>query len=158
MPITNRTAVTLWIVYGAVLAAAAFVPLVVGSRRPQHEPPERVADDDLRRHGARNRVQRAHQPPRSVERAHPAAPAALAVSLVPIALIFLATQLPSLQPGMLTTPLNGPQWLEAIGLALALPVVIEANKWLRRRRAPAGEVLDVGRAVSPARIGHSSTP
>ena len=58
------------------------------------------------------------------------------MAIVPIALIFLATQLPSLQRGLLTTPLTGPQWLAAIGLALALPLVIEAGKWIRRRRAP----------------------
>ena len=46
---------------------------------------------------------------------------ALGVAVVPVAMIFLATQLPSLQRGMLTTPLTGPQWLAAIGLALALP-------------------------------------
>jgi P-type Ca2+ transporter type 2C len=34
VPITNRTAVILWIVYGTVLAASAFVPLVAGPTSP----------------------------------------------------------------------------------------------------------------------------
>ena len=34
LPITNRTAVTLWMVYGAVLALAAFLPLVLGPDDP----------------------------------------------------------------------------------------------------------------------------
>jgi Ca2+-transporting ATPase len=76
---------------------------------------------------------------------------ALAVSLVPIAMIFLATQQPSLQKGMLTTPLTGPQWLLGIGLALLLPVVIEANKWIRRRRGGIPPVLDVEAVVAPSR-------
>jgi hypothetical protein len=38
---------------------------------------------------------------------------------------------------LLATSLTGPQWLAVIGLALALPLVIEAGKWFRRRRAPA---------------------
>jgi len=80
---------------------------------------------------------------------------AIGVSLVPLAMIFLATQLPSLQRGMLTQPLSGPRWLTVIGLALALPVVIEGTKWLRRRRAPGEEVFEVGRAVAPARVGRA---
>ena len=44
---------------------------------------------------------------------------ALLVSLVPVALVFLATQLPALQRGLLTTSLSGPQWLAAIGLTLS---------------------------------------
>ena len=43
---------------------------------------------------------------------------ALGVSLVPITMLVLATQLPSLQRGMLTQPLTGPQWLLTIGLAV----------------------------------------
>jgi P-type Ca2+ transporter type 2C len=34
VPITNRTAVILWVVYGTVLAASAFVPLVAGPTSP----------------------------------------------------------------------------------------------------------------------------
>ena len=63
-------------------------------------------------------------------------------------LIFLATELPGLQKGLLTTSLTGPQWLACIGLALLLPLVIEASKWIRRRRAPS-----VGRARPAAGAG-----
>ena len=44
---------------------------------------------------------------------------ALAISLVPVAMIVLATQLPGLQAGLLTTSLTGPQWLECVGLRTA---------------------------------------
>ena len=53
---------------------------------------------------------------------------ALAISLVPVAMIVLATQLPGLQAGLLTTSLTGLQWLECVGLALLLPIVIEVGK------------------------------
>ncbi len=38
MPISNRTAVSYWVLYGAVLAAAAFVPLVAGPDDPSNQP------------------------------------------------------------------------------------------------------------------------
>ncbi|MFN8105229.1 MAG: hypothetical protein U0U69_12285 [Acidimicrobiia bacterium] len=41
--------------------------------------------------------------------------------------------------------------LATIGLALALPLVIETAKWLRRRREPGAAVVDVGHAVAPTR-------
>ena len=69
LPITNRTAVILWIVYGAVLSVAAFVPLVAGPDDPSTDHPYRVADHDVRGDGPGHGVQRADQPPRPGERA-----------------------------------------------------------------------------------------
>ena len=43
LPITNRTAVTLWIVYGVVLAAAAVRAARLGPRRAQHDPRQRAS-------------------------------------------------------------------------------------------------------------------
>ena len=74
VPITNRAAVTLWVVYAAALFVAALVPLVVGPGRPEHRRADRVADDDVRRDGPRHRLQRAHQPPRPGQRALAADP------------------------------------------------------------------------------------
>ena len=81
---------------------------------------------------------------------------AVAVAVFPIAMIFLATQLPSLQHGLLTASLTGLQWLAAIALALTLPVVIEAGKFIRRRRVPDLTTLEVERAVAPARASIAS--
>ena len=66
-------------------------------------------------------------------------------------MIVLATQLPGLQAGLLTTLLTGLQWLECVGLALVLPLVVEVSKWIRRRRAPAAPVVDTQHAVTPGR-------
>ena len=75
---------------------------------------------------------------------------AVGISLVPVGVLVLATELPVLQGVLLTTDLTGPQWLAVVGLALTLPVVIEANKFLRRRRVSATP-SDVEHAVNPQR-------
>ena len=82
----------------------------------------------------------------------------LHVAMFPVALIVLATQLPGLQAGLLTTSLTGLQWLECIGLALLLPLVIEVGKWIRRRRAPAVATMDAQHAVAPRRAVVGVTP
>jgi len=76
---------------------------------------------------------------------------ALAISLFPIAMIALATELPGLQKGLHTVSLSGTQWLACLGLAALLPLVIETGKWIRRRRTAAPAALDPQRALSPAR-------
>jgi Ca2+-transporting ATPase len=83
---------------------------------------------------------------------------ALAISLVPVAMIVLATQLPGLQAGLLSTSLTGLQWLECLGLALLLPIVIEVSKGVRRRRASAVVVVDARRAVHPSRALAGNPP
>jgi Ca2+-transporting ATPase len=151
LPISNRTSVTYWVLYGAVLAAAAFIPLVAGPDDPSASHPSAALTMTFVVMGlgtVGNALTNRRDPASGLT-----TPVlkAIGVLLVPITMIFLATQLPSLQRGMLTQPLSGPQWLEVIGLALALPVVIEGSKWLRRRRAPEREDHDVERAVAPAR-------
>ncbi len=69
VPITNRAAVVMWLVYAVVLFVAALVPLVAGPDEPSVDAGERVDDDDLRRDGARHGLQRAGQPARPDERA-----------------------------------------------------------------------------------------
>jgi P-type Ca2+ transporter type 2C len=44
---------------------------------------------------------------------------ALAISLVPVAMIVLATALPGLNDGLATLPLTGSQWLACIGFGAA---------------------------------------
>jgi Ca2+-transporting ATPase len=73
---------------------------------------------------------------------------AVLISIFPIVMIFLATELPALRSGLLTQPLSGRQWLACIGLALLLPVVIEGSKWFRRQKMPAPGPLSVESAVT----------
>ena len=152
VPITNRAAVTLWVVYALTLFVAALIPLVAGPGRPEHRRADRVADDDVRRHGPRHRLQRAHEPARSRQRARRLrCSRRSAISLVPLAMIVLATELPGLQKGLLTTSLTGHEWLACFGLAALLPLVVETSKWIRRRRVPAGTVFETQRTLAPAR-------
>ena len=71
--------------------------------------------------------------------------------LIPILLLVLSTELPFLQKGLLTQSLTGPQWLACLGLGLVLPVVVELDKWVRRRRVAPPEAIDAPHAVAPAR-------
>ena len=75
IPITNRTAILFWILYGAVLFLAALVPLVAGPDAPSVDRGQRIHDDDVRGDGPGHRVQRVDQPPRPDQRAHRADPA-----------------------------------------------------------------------------------
>ena len=150
-PITNGAAVTMWVVYGAVLALAAFLPLVIGPDDPSTTHPSASLTMTFVVMGlgtVGNALTNRRDPASGLT---PPLLRAVGVSLVPLVLVFLATQLPGLQHGMLTQSLTGPQWLLCIGLALVLPVVVESWKLIRRRRAPAPARLDVERAVAPAR-------
>ena len=76
---------------------------------------------------------------------------ALAISLFPLAMVVLATELPGFRKGLLTTSLTGHEWLACFVLAALLPLVIETSKFLRRRAAPRAPLLDTRRAVAPGR-------
>ena len=155
IPITNRTAIGFWILYGAVLFLAALVPLVAGPDAPSVDRASASMTMTFVVMGLGtvfNALTNRRDPTSGLT-----APIlqALAISAVPVALIILATQLPGLQAGLLTTSLTGLQWLECLGLAVVLPIVIELTKWIRRRRAPATSIVDAARAVSPQRASSS---
>ena len=82
---------------------------------------------------------------------------AIGFGSITVALLYLGTELPHLQTSLLTTSLTGLQWLETIGLALVLPIVIEGWKWIRRRRMPAAAPVDPRRVVEPARVAPVTT-
>jgi Ca2+-transporting ATPase len=149
--ITNRTAVLFWILWGAVLFGAALIPLVAGPDAPSVDRATASMTMTFVVMGLGtvfNALTNRRDPGSGLT-----APIlqALAISMVPVAMIVLATQLPGLQAGLLTTTLTGPQWLECVGLALLLPLVVEVGKWIRRRRMPAVAVADAQRAVNPGR-------
>ena len=149
IPITNRTAILFWILYGAVLFLAALVPLVAGPDAPSVDQASASMTMTFVVMGLGtvfNALTNRRDPTSGLT-----APIlqALAISLVPVAMIVLATQLPGLQAGLLTTSLTGLQWLECVGLALVLPLVVEVSKWIRRRRAPAVPAIDAQRCGHP---------
>ncbi|MEQ6903331.1 cation-translocating P-type ATPase [Nocardioides sp. YIM 152588] len=151
MTITNRAAVTSWLVYAAVLFVAALVPLVAGPDEPSTTDASAAMTMTFVVMGLGtvfNAVTNRRDPGSGLS-----APVlkALAIGLVPVAVLLLATELPHLQQALLTVPLTGGEWLAAIGLALLLPLVVEASKWVRRRRTAAATALDVGAATAPVR-------
>ena len=152
VPITNRTAITSWVVYATVLFVAALIPLVAGPDTAHPTKPSASLTMTFVVMGLGtvfNALTNRRDPASGLD-----APVfkAIAISLVPIVMLVLATQLPSLQSGLLTQSLSGREWLACIGLALLLPVVVEGSKWIRRRRLPAPTELTVSRAVTGARV------
>jgi Ca2+-transporting ATPase len=153
LPISNRAAVMHWVLYGGVLFIAAFIPLVAGPDDPRTDVGTASLTMTFVVMGLGtvfNALTNRRDPASGLE-----APIlkALAISLVTIVMLVLATQLPGLQAGLLTVDLTGKQWLACAGLAALLPIVIEGSKWWRRRNAPAATVVDVRSAVAPARAG-----
>jgi len=158
VPIANRASIMLWLIYAAALFVGAFLPLVIGPDEPSttHATASLTMTFVVMGLGTVfNALTNRRDPGTGLA---PPILKALLVSLVPVSFVFLATQLPALQRGLLTTSLSGPQWLAAIGLALILPIVVETSKWLRRPRPPAFDVHDGHRAVAPSRASAAPTP
>jgi P-type Ca2+ transporter type 2C len=151
VPITNRTAVLFWLLYAVVLFLAALTPLVVGPDQPSPDRPSAsmtMAFVVMGLGTVFNALTNRRDPASGLT---PPILQALAISVVPVALLVLATQVGFLQRSLLTQELTGTEWLACISLALALPLVIEGSKWIRRRRAPKPPTIDAVRAVAPAR-------
>ena len=151
VPITNRTAVLFWLLYAVVLFLAALTPLVAGPDQPSPDRPSAsmtMAFVVMGLGTVFNALTNRRDPASGLT---PPILQAVAISVVPVALLVSATEIGFLQRSLLTKELTGMQWLACIGLALALPVVIEASKWIRRSRAPKTPAIDPTRAVAPAR-------
>jgi Ca2+-transporting ATPase len=149
--ISNRAAVIQWLVYAATLFIAALVPLVLGPDEPKTD----VATQSLTMTFAVmglgtvfNALANRRDPASGFE---PPILKALAISLFPVAMIVLATELPGLQRTLLTTSLTSREWFACLGLAALLPLVIEGWKWVRRRDAARPAAFDATRAVTPGR-------
>ena len=152
LPITNRAAITAWVIYAVVLFLAALGPLVLGPDDPSPD----VASISMTMTfvvmglgTVFNALTNRREPASGLD-----APVlqALLISLFPLLMLALATELPGLQRGLLTESLSGRQWCVCLGLAALLPLTIEARKWLLRRRMPPADVaVDVRAAVDPGR-------
>lgn len=135
VPITNRNAVLTWIVYAAVLFLAALVPLLAGPDEPSSTLPSVSLTMTFVVMGlgtAMNAIVNRRDPGSGLE---PPLIKAMVIAMVPAMMLFLATQLPTLQQALLTTSLSPLQWLQCLLLAAALPVVVEISKAVRRHRA-----------------------
>jgi Ca2+-transporting ATPase len=150
LPITNRSAVLHWLLYAAVLFAAALVPLIAGPDEPRADAPSAAMTMTFVVLGlgtVGNAITNRRDP--TIGLLPPILKAA-GIGLITVVLILLATRVDFLQASLLTQPLTGPQWLACILLALVLPLTVEGVKWIHRRRSPQ-VVVDADRAVTPAR-------
>ena len=151
VPITNRNAVLFWVLYAFVLFLAALTPLVAGPDQPSPDRPSASMTMTFVVMGLGtvfNALTNRRDPATGLI---PPILKAMAISVVPVVLLVSATEVGFLQRSLLTQELTGMEWLACIGLALALPLVIEASKWIRRSRAPRTPAIDPTRAVAPAR-------
>ena len=113
LPITNRRAVTLWVLYGATLFVGAFVPLVAGPDKPQTDVATASMTMTFVVMGLGtvfNALTNRRDPTTGLT---PPILKAAAISLVPVVMIVLATQLPAWQKGLVTTSLTGTQWVQS---------------------------------------------
>ena len=157
VPITNRPAIMLWILYAFTLFIAALFPLVAGPDTPKTDVPTASLTMTfvvMALGTVFNALTNRRDPTSGLS---PPLLKALGISLFPLALTVLATELPGLQRGLLTTSLTGKEWLACFGLATLLPVVVETSKWLRRRQTPAPGGLNTQLALTPERATTEAT-
>ncbi len=151
LPITNRTAVVMWVAYAFVLFLAGLIPLVAGPDDPKVHTGSVSMTMTFVVMGLGtvfNALVNRRDPTSGL--LSPVLKAA-GIGMVTVALLFLATQLPTLQRGLLTVPLTPHEWLVCAGLAALLPVVVETGKLVRRRRTKGATTLSPEQVVAPTR-------
>jgi Ca2+-transporting ATPase len=135
LPIANRGAVRAWLLFASVLFIGAVGPLVLGPDEPSTDAASISMTMTFAVMGIGtvfNALANRREPGSGLA---PPMLKAFGIALVPLAAIYLATELPGLQTGLLTTALTGQQWFACFGLAALLPLVIEGRKLLRRRHS-----------------------
>ena len=156
LPIANRGSVVMWVAYALVLFLAAFLPLVAGPDEPRPTGASTSMTMTFAVMGvatAFNALVNRRDPTSGLT---PPALKALMIALIPVGMVFLATELPFLQKALNTVPLSTQQWLLSIALAAALPVVIELSKLLRRRRHVTPVAASVEATIAPERVRSDS--
>jgi len=152
VPITNRNAVIRWVGYAFVLFLAALAPLVAGPDDPsatQGTVSMTMTFVVMGVGTAFNSVVNRRAPASGLT---PPIMKAAAIAVIPIVLLFLASELPTLQSGLLTVELSPRQWLTCFGLAALLPIAVEADKLVTRRKRRTPVRLRPEDAVAPARV------
>jgi Ca2+-transporting ATPase len=151
VPITNGPAVVRWVLYGAVLFLMALIPLVLGPDEPFTDRASASMTMCYVVVGLGTIFSGVVMRRDPTSGLTPPILTAVKWSAIPAALLILSTELAFLQHGLLTQSLTGLQWLACIGLGLVMPLVVEADKWFRRRRLHPPAPVAVEVAVAPAR-------
>ena len=158
VPITNRGAVVMWVTYALVLFLAALAPLVLGPDEPstRHGTVSMTMTFVVMGLGtAFNALVNRRDPTSGLV---PPLAKALVIGLVPVGMVFLATQLPTLRSGLLTVPLTPHEWFVCTALAALLPIAVELGKAVRRRRRPGAATVSPEDVVAPARARTTPPP
>jgi len=130
--LSGTRSVVQWLVYGAVIVIVTLIPLLFGPDTPSlgvAAVSATMAAVVLGLANAFGGVVLRRDPATGV-----AAPllSCLLLLCVPLFLLLLATTVPVMRSVLQTVALNGDQWFACIGLALIFPVVVEADKLIRR--------------------------
>ncbi|WP_137844190.1 cation-transporting P-type ATPase [Microbacterium sp. 2FI] len=133
-PIANAGAITLWFIYGGLLFLMTLIPLLMYPE--QLSPTEPNVPVTMTFVVAAFGAVFGGLAMRRDPEAGLTAPILAAVKWlsIPVALTVAVVEIPFLQRLVLTTSLDGPEWLICIGLALVIPLFVEVEKWIRRAR------------------------
>jgi Ca2+-transporting ATPase len=133
--IFNRHTGPRWIFYGLVLGVMSMIPLVWGPDEPSIDNPSVAMTMAFAVMGA-STILSGFAMRHNVKHALSDLTLRFAGTLGAGALIVIfATEFRFLRQWLLTTPLTGPQWAAVLGLALVMPLVVEADKLAQRLRS-----------------------
>ena len=133
--VANAVAFRQWLLYGFALFAVTLVPLVFGPDEPSPDSASTSMTMSFVVMGLGTVVSGLllRRDPGSGLAAPVAAVAKLLA--IPAALIVIVTELGFTQEWLGLTSLMGRQWLACLGLVIAFGLVVEIEKWIRRRRS-----------------------
>ena len=151
VPITNRPAVVRWALYGSVLCISALIPLLFGPDALHVNQPSASMTMAFVVIGLGSIFSGLVMRREPTSGLVPPVLDAVKILVLPVILLVLATELNFMQRGLLTQSLSGHEWLACIGLGLVLPIVVEGDKWLRRRNMAPAQAPDPREVVDPAR-------
>ena len=145
--LTNSAEVVRWLLYGGTLFFVTLVPLLWGPDDPTATAPSAAMTMAFIVMGFGTLLSglALRRDPRSG--LTPPILKTLGILSISGALLVLTTVWAPLQRMLMTQPLTGEQWLGALGLAVIVMLVIETEKWIRRRNLQVDDVQISAEAV-----------
>jgi Ca2+-transporting ATPase len=138
--LTNSAEVTRWLLYGGTLFFVTLVPLVWGPDSPSASEASAAMTMAFIVMGFGTLLSGLALRRDPESGLLPPILRTLGILAIPGALLILTTTWSPLQRLLDTQPLTGEQWLGALGLASIVLIVIETEKWIRRRRLPVDDI------------------